>query len=107
MATDWLYSNAVGGVKLFVPEDRHAEAIAVLDTFAESVDQPSDVDTAVDASPDTCRSCGGPEFEAVVYGRRWAALSWLVAGFPFMPVRRAYQCRKCKAPLIDANSDPA
>lgn len=93
VAADWLYSNAIGGVKLLVPEDRAEEAIAVLDATPTDVELPPYLNGQ--EVGDQCRGCGGQEFELVVRGRRWAALSWLLTGFPFIPVLRAYQCRQC------------
>ena len=93
VAADWLYSNAIGGVKLLVPEDRAEEALAVLDAIPTDVELPPYL-SGQDAG-DKCPGCGGQEFELVALGSRRAGLSCLVAGFPFISVRRAYQCRQC------------
>jgi len=96
VAADWLYSNAIGGVKLLVTDERAVEALAILDATATEVELPPDLGGA-DAT-DRCRACGGEAFELVIQGRRWAALSWLLAGIPFIPVRRVYHCRSCGTP---------
>lgn len=96
VAADWLYSNAIGGVKLLVPDDRAVEAVAILDATATEVELPPYLSSA--DTTDRCRACGSEAFELVVQGRRWAALSWLLSGLPFIPVRRVYQCRNCGTP---------
>jgi hypothetical protein len=96
VAADWLYSNAVGGVKLLVPSDRRDEAIVLLDAPAESLD------TAVlpdDGNGEVCAGCGGTRFEPVTQGRRWAALSWLLVGVPLAPVHHRRRCVRCGAVL--------
>lgn len=97
VSADWLYSNAIGGVKVLVPKDRVSEALGVLDATPTEVELPPDL--AANEPVEECRVCGGHAFEFVVQGRRWAALSWLLAGLPFIPVRRVYRCRNCSAPL--------
>jgi Putative prokaryotic signal transducing protein len=106
VATDWLYSNAVGGVKLLVPADRLVEASEILDGRTERVELSAEGEATAGAHPDACLSCGGREFESVVRGRRWAALSWLVTGFPLVPVRRAYRCRECGRSFGQGPSHP-
>jgi DNA-directed RNA polymerase subunit RPC12/RpoP len=42
-----------------------------------------------------CPRCGSEDTAAVVAGRRWTFLSWLVLGLPLFPVRRRSRCRHC------------
>lgn len=51
VATDWLYANAVGGIKLQVPESDVAEARDLLGAGGNSHDEPAD-------PPGTCPRCG-------------------------------------------------
>jgi hypothetical protein len=91
----WTYSNAVGGVKVMVPEYRLEEARSVLASGA-IVDLPPPI--AGDDGSDSCARCGSREFESRLPGKRLAILSWLLFGFPLAsPVRRRY-CRKCGEP---------
>jgi hypothetical protein len=101
IALDWLYSNAVGGVKLLVPSDRLDEASAVLETppiaapsFHDTFGEPQE-----NLPADSCARCGGKDFEPLTRGRRWAALTWLVVGAPLVPVHRALRCRQCGTTL--------
>jgi len=97
----WTYSNAVGGVKLLVHEDRLDEAMSVLEQGAVVLEEPvtSSPDSAADAVvSDTCQRCGSHDFESRLPAKRLAILSWLMIGVPLgAPLRRRY-CRQCGAP---------
>jgi hypothetical protein len=96
VAAAWLYSNAVGGVKVLVPAEDAAAAQEVLDTPA-----------AIDADPGagggdapafeatSCPRCGSHNVGSVTPGRRLLFLSWLVIGIPVFPVMRRTKCRDC------------
>jgi hypothetical protein len=97
----WTYSNAVGGVKIIVSEDRLEEARSLLESGAVVMAEPlaSDQESASDgAMLDACQQCGNNEFESRLPGKRLAILSWLAIGVPLgSPLRRRY-CRRCGAP---------
>jgi len=62
----WLYSNAVGGVKALVPDERSEEAESLLTTHA-GMDGPPPSVSGADAdrrNGDICERCGGAEFES-------------------------------------------
>ena len=101
VAANWLFSNAVGGVKLQVPSDRWQEARDLLEgpVDTEPFVPDSTAATDEDASPGVCTRCGSNRFEPITLGRRWAALSWLLLGVPLVPVHRVVRCRQCGAPL--------
>jgi len=86
VAADWLYSNAIGGVKLLVAADDLAETQALLDTTA---------DTGIPGLVEPCASCGSADFDIVEEGKRAAVLTWLVLGIPLARVRRFRRCRSC------------
>jgi len=94
----WTYSNAVGGVKVMVPEDRLDEARSLLQSQAVVMDRPPATDSeAADAISDACQQCGNHEFESRLQGKSFAILSWLTLGVPLgLPRRRRY-CRRCGA----------
>lgn len=102
VAAVWTYSNAVGGVKLLAPADRWEEASVLLDTPPQHPGEAHD-----DPSDDACLRCGGSSFAAATRGRRWAALTWLVAGLPLVPVRRVLLCRRCGMALTSPNGSRA
>jgi hypothetical protein len=83
----WLYSNAIGGVKVLVPEAQAEEARHVLASCIEDVEAPlpSEPDHAVDAADrDSCPRCGSPDVTSRPAGLRFAVLSWLTIGLPLL-----------------------
>lgn len=99
----WLYSNAMGGVRLQVPAAFVAEAQALLDEPAEILD-----DAALEADPEwehepehkpdapRCAQCGGRLGPPYIAGKRPAIISWILLGFPAWPINRVRQCVVCR-----------
>jgi len=100
--TQWLYSNAMGGVRLQVHAAQAEHAARVL---AEPDSQDEWVDAASMStmdSPDSgetpelrCAHCGGELGASAIHGRRPAFLSWLLLGLPLWPLRRRQVCFEC------------
>jgi hypothetical protein len=101
----WTYSNAVGGVKVVVPEERADEALQMLQAGADPLEEPFTLGPrpAHEAS-DTCRRCGAGVFASRPRGLRFAMLSWLTLGFPISSATRRRYCEQCGAP--DDSSPP-
>jgi len=95
IAADWLYSNLVGGVKLRVPADRAEEAVVLLDTAAEPLDDPASGTEHPFNSGDRCSVCGVADFEALTQGRRGAIATLFFLGLPLVPVHHVRRCRHC------------
>jgi hypothetical protein len=94
VSANWLYSNAIGGVKVMVPAGRVEEALAVLGTTAVIVSvEPENPGVG----EDVCAQCGGTEFDLLEHGKRMTAVTWLTLGLPLVPVRRSRRCRACGA----------
>lgn len=91
VSMQWLYSHAVGGVKLRVPDDQASEACDILGTSAVT-DQADD-----NSAADGCPQCGSNDIESVLDGARPALLTMLVIGVPLFPIRRSHRCRRCGA----------
>ena len=87
----WLYSNAMGGVKLQVPESFAEAAREVL------AREEAQVAPAAEVEGPRCQHCGSTRTALRQRGRRWAFLSWLVLELPLFPVRRRYHCLDCGA----------
>lgn len=86
----WLYSDALGGVRLQVPEPWALRALSVLAEDREQVlMEAQQVDT------DLCRHCDSADTEYHQIGRRWAFLMFLGINFPLFPVRDGIRCRDC------------
>ena len=84
---NWLYSNAIGGVKVRVPESLAAEAQELLASKAEP--SPTD-ETAADACPE----CGGKNTGDFL-DKRGACLTLLLLGLPLLLPREKKRCRDC------------
>ena len=95
IAADWLYSNLVGGVKLRVPADRAEEAVVLLDTAAEPLDDPASGTEHPFNSGDRCSACGVADFEALTQGRRGAIATLFFLGLPLVRVQHVRRCRHC------------
>jgi hypothetical protein len=102
---NWTYSNAVGGVKILVPEEQLEEARALLDTDAavEAIASAGPAD-APPAAGDVCRHCGSDRFDSRI--PRLNLLGWFVFGFPVGWSRRARYCHDCGA-AAEPDQSPA
>lgn len=94
----WLYSDALGGVRLQVPEPyaQAAQAILAEDREPDLIEQQGE-ETKV------CPHCGSANTEYHQIGRRWAFLIFIGIHFPLFPVQDGIKCRDCGK--ISAQSD--
>ena len=83
---NWLYSNAIGGVRLLVPEAfvSGAQELLVWNCAAEDNEERY-----------RCPQCGSCNTEMQLSGKRWAFLVFLLIQFPLFPVREFHYCREC------------
>lgn len=86
----WLYSDAMGGVRLQVPEDWAQQACDVLREDREQV-----LEEQQETDKDLCSHCGSADTEYHQIGKRWAFLVFLGIHFPLFPVRHGVRCRTC------------
>lgn len=86
----WLWSDALGGVRLQVPEPHVESALMIL---AEDREQDLIESQAVDTT--ACPHCGSTDTEYQQIGRRWAFLVFIGLHFPLFPVRHGVKCRQC------------
>lgn len=96
---DWLYANAIGGVKLRVSEQDATAARELLNAPVPAL-LIDDSDGEVYQQPQ-CPRCNSFE---IGYGPRQAAkiLTWLVLGFPLpLPGGKRWKCDDCGAEWID------
>ena len=86
----WLYSNALGGVRLQVPQPCAEQALAILaEDQSELLAQEMDVDVAA------CSACGSNNTEPFQKGKRWAFLVFIGLDFPLFPVKNTVRCKDC------------
>ena len=93
IGVNWLYSTALGGVKLKVLEGDAARAKGILqEDFGAA---PSNVSTEVDLPPEaTCPRCGATGITTKNYTRKFAAISLLLS-LPLFFFLRRYSCNSC------------
>lgn len=88
---NWLYSNALGGVKLNVPEEYVEEAKAIIEESTETI-VPEESDGLL---PDSaCPACGATEIETNNYTRKFAALTLLLS-LPLFLFWKRSRCKRC------------
>lgn len=83
----WLYSNALGGVKLAVPNIAVESAMALLqeDAVIEDLDEPAL----------HCLHCGSHHLHAYTQGKKPAFIVFLMLGFPLFFYQRGLKCEDC------------
>jgi hypothetical protein len=111
VGVNWLYSNAVGGVKLKVKESdarramealredlSYAEPPTEMESLKEDISEeaPSlDEETPEPQSAPSCPRCLSPAVVSENFSRRIVFLSWLLLGFPLPLLRRRWFCQSC------------
>ena len=91
IGANWLYSNALGGVKLNVPEGNAEEAKAILEETTESMASEESEEHLEDSA---CPVCGATEIETKNYTRKFAALTLLIS-LPLLLFWKRYSCKSC------------
>ncbi len=82
---NWLWSNAVGGVKVQVPESQVTEAEDILQSPP----------IADEDEPDAlCPHCGGSDVHPFLE-KRLTFLTWLILGLPLLPPTGKLVCHGC------------
>lgn len=87
---NWLYSNALGGVKVQVPQSHIEQALSLLVDACYQHDHPSEF-----YNEGLCPHCGHTEAQYVLRGKKWAFLTWLVVGYPLVWPWARYRCFNC------------
>lgn len=86
----WLYSLALGGIKLQV----HRNDVEL----AKEVIQSALVDSkhaAPEYSEGICPRCGSGNSSPAVFGRQWAVFTWLIVGIPLIWPWIRLRCADC------------
>ena len=89
ISINWLWSNALGGVKVQVPESEVEAALGVLGT--ERSDEPDGQDVR---QATICPGCGSSNTHYFL-DKRGSFLTWLVLGIPVMPAVSKRVCAAC------------
>ena len=86
----WLYSDAMGGVRLQVPA---AYAEKARELLAEDMSEVVELEQGSDSA--VCSVCGSNNIEPYQAGRRWAFLVFLGLDFPLFPFKNTVRCKDC------------
>ena len=86
----WLYSNAMGGVRLFVPADNVDEAKRVL-----AADFSAEVDLVYGTQPESCPHCQSLDIAPYTKGKKSAFIVFILAGFPLFFYKHGLKCNHC------------
>lgn len=83
----WLYSDALGGVKLAVPHSvvKYARELLQEDAAIEELDEPALA----------CVHCGSHHLHAYTQGKKPAFIVFLLLGFPLFFYQRGLKCEEC------------
>ena len=92
----WLYSQAVGGVKLQVREKDAEKATQLLQTGSQKQDAVVEKKEPVKQGSDICCSkCGSVDIEYEKYSKKTFFLTILFLGFPVSYFKNEYRCNSC------------
>jgi hypothetical protein len=95
---NWFYSNAVGGVKVLVPETDARRAREILAREASATEDEIDFGPeAVRAEPETCPRCGSCSVLRQII-RRSAVISFFLShllGIPLVRMKHGWRCEAC------------
>ena len=94
--TDWLYSNAIGGVRVQIDEDDADRAKEILQ------------DPGIEAEPaqmPACPDCASTNTAPDELPRRLSFLSMMLAGIPFLFSKTRWKCTDCKHVWNEKNKE--
>lgn len=88
----WLYSNAMGGVRVQVPDSCLQTALEILSQdYSEALVQEQGIDLPI------CLECGSKNVEPQIRGKKMAFVVFLFFNFPLWPFKRRVKCLQCGA----------
>ncbi|HFE9766708.1 DUF2007 domain-containing protein [Acinetobacter baumannii] len=87
---DWFYSNALGGVRLLVPENYVDEAKLFLEKdFSDELEQ------KFGENKEYCPECGSLDIEVNTKGKKSAFLVFMFFGLPLFSFKNGSKCKRC------------
>lgn len=94
----WLYSNAVGGVKVQVPFTelrlvREIESLAI--PLSSELEIHAADSTSDEPGLDVCRSCGSSDITNTTWSKPWTFVIWLIFGLPVPVYAPTTDCNIC------------
>jgi len=90
ISMQWLYSNALGGVKVQVPSQYEKKVKYILaQDFSDLLDEKFGKDEFA------CPKCGSTDIEPYTKGKKPALVVFLLLGFPLYFYKHGIKCRAC------------
>ena len=90
---DWLISNALGGIKLWV---RGSEAVEAREVLAAGVPEAFDVEGVGEYRQPKCPNCSSLDVSLEELNRKIAHLGLLLLSIPIPAVKRGWNCHACR-----------
>ena len=91
----WIYSNAVGGVKVQIPSDRMTDYDALMAERDEQPEAPRRIRMDDDNAGMLCPKCGSDEIFIQRWSKQFFAFVWLLTGIYFPVFCRQMYCFDC------------
>lgn len=90
----WILKNALGGIKLRVPQQQAEETLSILYQSREETPVDFEIETGKDDV--ICTNCGSNNTRTEEYSKSIAGLTWLFLGFPVVatPIKQ-HRCFYC------------
>ena len=92
---NWIYSSALGGVRLQVREEDSERALRLLEATAEEEPAIQRECSALDMTSHLCPACGSSNISRARVSWPVKALSFLLYGLPFLFNRKLVVCMNC------------
>ncbi len=90
---NWLYSNAIGGVKLQIKKSDFKRAMAIIQDKPASKSPQNKLDK--NNNEPYCPKCNSLNVCYEKFSRRFAFASWILLGFPLPFIKRKWKCSEC------------
>ncbi|MHA2938279.1 putative signal transducing protein [Vibrio sp. RC27] len=93
----WLYSDAMGGVRLLVPEEHYDEALELIGEDFSNVVEPEEQDTNPSDLHEIkcCGECQSTNIKEYTKGKQSAFVVFLLLGFPLFFYQHGVKCEDC------------
>lgn len=103
ISINWLYSNALGGVKLQVKSSDVERAKAILEEKEET--KPEEIKKK-DKNIIYCPKCDSDEIYFEKFDKKPVFMSWLLLGIPIPFIKRKLKCYNCGYQWKNKNIEP-
>lgn len=99
---NWLWNNALGGMKLQVLEKDVERALQIMEQDEKEFEEqhtatayPEEDTTALDPNNKVCPHCGSKNTKEITFNKNWAYTAMLFLGFPIAVKSNKWHCFRC------------